>query len=152
MKIDYENLKNEVISSLEKNRIWVLSTASNGNISSRSMSIINKGLDIYFQTNKCYIKHNQMQENNNVALCYNNISIEGIAEEIGNWKDEKNKELMELYKSIHLGSFNAYGLLEGQVVYKVTPEKIKLWKYINGTPIRQNLYVYEKIAEQLDFM
>jgi general stress protein 26 len=152
MKIDYENLKNEVISSLEINRIWVLSTASNGNISSRSMSIINKGLDIYFQTSKCYIKHNQMQENNNVALCYNNISIEGIAEEIGNWNDEKNKELMELYKSIHLGSFNAYGLLEGQIVYKVTPKKIKLWKYINGTPIRQNLYVYEKIAEQLDFM
>ncbi|MHC1683032.1 MAG: pyridoxamine 5'-phosphate oxidase family protein [Clostridiaceae bacterium] len=152
MEIDYENLMNEVISSLEKNRIWVLSTTSNGNISSRSMSIINNGLDIYFQTNKCYIKHNQMQENNNIALCYNNISIEGIAEEIGNWKDEKNKELMELYKSIHLSSFNAYGLLEGQVVYKVTPNIIKLWKYINGTPIRQNLYVYEKIAEQLDFM
>lgn len=152
MKIDYENLKNEVISSLEKNRIWVLSTTSNGNISSRSMSIINKGLDIYFQTNKCYTKHNQMQENNNVALCYNNISIEGIAEEIGSWKDEKNKELMELYKSVHLSSFNAYGLLEGQVVYKVTPKIIKLWKYVNGTPIRQNLYVYKKIAEQLDFM
>lgn len=152
MKIDYENLKNEVISSLEKNRIWVLSTTSNGNISSRSMSIINKGLDIYFQTNKCYTKHNQMQENNNVALCYNNISIEGIAEEIGSWKDEKNKELVELYKSVHLSSFNAYGLLEGQVVYKVTPKIIKLWKYLNGTPIRQNLYVYKKIAEQLDFM
>ncbi len=152
MKIDYENLKNEVISSLIKNRIWVLSTTSNGNVSSRSMSIINNGLDIYFQTNKCYIKHNQMQENNNVALCYNNISIEGIAEEIGSWKDEKNKELMELYKSIHLSSFNAYGLLEGQVVYKVTPKIIKLWKYINGTPIRQNLHVYEEIAEQLDFM
>jgi Pyridoxamine 5''-phosphate oxidase. len=152
MKIDYENLKNEVISSLEKNKIWVLSTTSNNNISSRSMSIINKGLDIYFQTNKCYIKHDQMLENNNVALCYNNISIEGIADEIGNWKDEKNKELMELYKSVHLSSFNAYGLLEGQIVYKVTPKIIKLWKYINGIPIRQNLYVYEKIAEQLDFM
>lgn len=152
MKIDYENLKNEVIWNLEKNKTWVLSTTSNGNISSRSMSIINKGLDIYFQTNKCYIKYNQMKENNNVALCFNNISIEGVAEEIGNWEDEKNKELMELYKTTHLSSFNAYGLLEGQVVYKVTPKIIKLWKYINGIPIRQNLYVHEKIAEELNFM
>ena len=116
------------------------------------MSIINKGLEIYFQTNKCYLKHNQIQENNNVSLCFSNISIEGIAEEIGNWKDEKNKELMELYKSIHIGSFNAYGLLDGQVVYKVIPKKIKMWKYINGKPIRQNLYMDNEVAEQLDFM
>ena len=32
MKIDYENLKNEVIWNLEKNKTWVLSTTSNGNI------------------------------------------------------------------------------------------------------------------------
>ncbi|TGY40471.1 pyridoxamine 5'-phosphate oxidase family protein [Clostridium sartagoforme] len=152
MRIDFEKLKNEVIFNLENNRTWVLSTASDGNVSSRSMSIINKGLNIYFQTNKCYIKHNQINKNNNVALCFNNISIEGVAEEIGDWKDEKNKELMELYKSVHLSSFNAYGLLDGQVVYKVTPKKIKIWKYINGNPIRQNLYVNEEIAEELDFM
>ncbi|MBS5938128.1 pyridoxamine 5'-phosphate oxidase family protein [Clostridium sp.] len=152
MRIDFEKLKNEVIFNLENNRTWVLSTAPDGNVSSRSMSIINKGLNIYFQTNKCYIKHNQINKNNNVALCFNNISIEGVAEEIGDWKDEKNKELMELYKSVHLSSFNAYGLLDGQVVYKVTPKKIKIWKYINGNPIRQNLYVNEEIAEKLDFM
>lgn len=152
MIIDFEKLKNEVIFNLENNRTWVLSTASDGNVSSRSMSIINKGLNIYFQTNKCYIKHNQINKNNNVALCFNNLSIEGVAEEIGDWKDEKNKELMELYKSVHLSSFNAYGLLDGQVVYKVTPKKIKIWKYINGNPIRQNLYVNEEIAEELDFM
>lgn len=152
MRIDFEKIKNEVIFNLENNRTWVLSTASDGNVSSRSMSIINKGLNIYFQTNKCYIKHNQMNKNNNVALCFNNISIEGVAEEIGDWKDENNKELMKLYKSVHLSSFNAYGLLDGQVVYKVTPKKIKMWKYINGNPIRQNLYVNEEIAEELYFM
>lgn len=152
MRLNYEDLKNEVISYLENNRNWVLSTALNGNVSSRSMSIINKGLDIYFQTNKCYLKHNQIQGNNNVSLCFSNVSIEGIAEEVGNWKDEKNKELMELYKSVHLSSFNAYGLLEGQVVYKVIPKEIKIWKYSNGKPIRQNLHIKDKIAEQLDFM
>lgn len=152
MRLNYENLKNEIISNLENNRNWVLSASLNGHVSSRSMSIINQGLDVFFQTNKCYLKHNQMKENNNVSLCFNNISIEGIAEEIGNWKDEKNKDLLELYKSVHLSSFNAYGLLDGQVVYRIIPKKIKIWKYINGNPIRQNLYIYEEIAEQIDFM
>lgn len=152
MKKNYKELKNEIIEILEKNKHWVLSTAANGNISSRSMSIINKGLDIYFQTNKCYIKYIQMQENKNVALCFNNISIEGIAEEIGDWSDEKNRDLMDLYKDAHHGSFNAYGLLEGQIVYKVKPKKIKIWKYVNGKAIRQNMYIDDEIAEELDFM
>lgn len=152
MILNYENLEDEIISNLEKNRIWVLSTSYKNNVTSRSMSIINKGLDMYFQTNKCYIKHNQMEENNNVALCFNNISIEGTVEQIGNWKDARNSELMELYKAAHLDSFNAYGSLDGQIIYKVKPKKIKIWKYIDGTPIRQILYVAEKLAEQLDFM
>ncbi|MGL4848471.1 MAG: pyridoxamine 5'-phosphate oxidase family protein [Clostridium sp.] len=152
MRLNYNDLKNEVISNLEKNKTWVLSTALNNNVSSRSMSIINVGLDIYFQTNKCYLKYNQLKENNNISLCFNNISIEGIAEEIGNWTDEQNKELMELYKKVHPSSFKAYGLLDGQVVYKITPKKIKMWKYINGNPIRQNLHIETKQAEQLNFM
>jgi general stress protein 26 len=152
MDINYENLEKEIISHLEKNRIWILSTSYRDYITSRSMSIINKGLDIYFQTNKCYIKHIQMQENKNISLCFNNISIEGTVEEIGNWKNENNKELMELYKSSHQGSFDSYGLLDGQVVYKVKPKTIKLWKYIDGKPFREILYVDKKIAKQLDFM
>ncbi|MBB6622819.1 pyridoxamine 5'-phosphate oxidase family protein [Clostridium gasigenes] len=152
MRINYCNLENEIISNLEKNRIWILSTSYKDNVTSRSMSIINKGLYIFFQTNKCYIKHSQMQENNKVSLCFNNISIEGTVEEIGDWKEEKNIELMDLYKSDHLGSYNAYGSLDGQVVYKITPKTIKLWKYVEENPIRQILYVDKKVAEQLDFM
>lgn len=152
MEKNYEDLKNEIIEILEKNKHWVLSTASNGNVSSRSMSIINQGLNIYFQTNKCYIKYAQIQENKNVALCFNNVSIEGIAEELGDWNSKENKELMELYKKVHLGSFNAYGLLDGEVVYKVKPKKIKIWKYVDGKAIRQNMYIDDEFVEELDFM
>lgn len=152
MEINYFDLENEIIGCLEKNKVWVLSTSYNDYVTSRSMSIVNEGLNIYFQTNKCYIKDSQMRENNKVSLCFSNISIEGTVKEIGDWKDEKNIELMELYKSDHLGSYNAYGSLEGQVVYKVNPIVIKLWKYINGIPIREILYVNKRIAEQLEFM
>lgn len=102
--------------------------------------------------NKCYIKHTQIKENKNISLCFSNISIEGIVEEIGDWKDSNNEDLLELYKASHNSSFEAYGLLDGQVVYKITPKLIKIWKYVNGTPIRENLYVDTQLAERLDFM
>jgi len=31
--------------------------------------------------------------NKNVALCYNNISIEGIAKEIGYWNEKKSRKI-----------------------------------------------------------
>jgi general stress protein 26 len=152
MEINYKDLEKEIIMNLEKNKIWVLSTSYMDQVTSRSMSITNIGLDIYFQTHISYVKYNQMQYNKNVSLCFNNISIEGIAEEIGSWKDDKNKELMQLYKSSHQGSFEKYGALEGQIVFKIKPQKVKLWKYLNGKPFREILYIDEKIAEQLDFI
>jgi general stress protein 26 len=152
MEINYEDLKNEVISALEDNPVWVLSTSSGGYVTSRPMSIVHIGIDVYFQTNRCYIKHEQMSKNKQVALCCRNYTIEGFAEVIGDWKDDKNAELMELYKSKHRNSFEYYGLLDGQVVYRVTPAKVKMWKYINGKPVREVLVVNEKRAERLDFM
>ena len=152
MEINYNDLENEVIGVLGKNPVLVLSTSLNDYVTSRHMSIINVGLNIFFQTNKCYIKYEQMNANEKVSLCCQNISIEGIAEEIGDWKNECNMQLLELYKSKHLGSYERYGSLEGQVVYKITPIKIKLWKYVNGEPIREILYVDEQRAERLDFM
>ena len=150
--VSFENFKIEIVSILEKNKTWVLSTSLNDEVSSRSMSIINEDLTIYFQTNECYLKDNQMKYNPKVSLCYSNIPIEGIAEHIGNWLDEKNNNLLELYKKNHLGSFEYYGLLEGQVVYKITPKVIKVWKYVDKKPLREIGYVDEKVAYELDFM
>ena len=152
MEISYADLESEVIDALERNLVWVLSTSLNDDVSSRSMSIVNVGLNVYFQTNKCYIKYEQMSGNKRVSLCCQNISIEGTAESIGDWSDKNNAGLLEVYKSKHMGSYQKYGTLNGQIVYKVTPVKVKLWKYINGEPIREILYVNEQRAERLGFM
>ena len=152
MEISYTQLLEETLEVLDKNRIWVLSTSHNDIVTSRSMSIINIGLDIYFQTGNCYVKHNQMAKNKNVSLCWNNISIEGIAEEIGNWKDERNQDLLALYKEKHKASYEAYGMLEVQVVYKVKSKKVKYWKYMDGKPVREVLHIDEKRAERLNYI
>ena len=153
MIIDYQKLEQETVEMLENNKVWVLSTSFIDKITSRSMSIINVGMDIYFQTNQKYTKYIQMTKNSNVALCTGNISIEGTAKETGSWTDEKNKDLMELYKLKHLSSYNKYGSLDGQVVFKITPKKVSYWKYssADGEPYREILYVDKKMAERIEF-
>ena len=154
MLIDYEKLEKETVEILENNKNWILSTSFIDKITSRSMSIINIGLDVYFQTNKKYTKYSQMTKNPNVSLCFGNVSIEGVSKEIGNWKDEKNKEIMELYKSRHLSSYNRYGDLDGQVVFKVSSKKVSYWKYppaASADPYREILYIDKKMAERVEF-
>jgi general stress protein 26 len=153
MLIDYQELEKETVKILETTKNMVLSTSFIDKITSRSMSIINMGLDVYFQTNKKYTKYSQMIKNPNVSLCFGNMSIEGTAAEIGSWKDENNNDLMELYKSKHLSSYNRYGNLDGQVVFRITPKKISYWKYSSqdNDPYREILYVDKKMAERIEF-
>ncbi len=152
MEISYNGLRDETIKILETNPAWVLSTSKEDHITSRMMSIINDGLDIYFQTNSCYIKHEQMSANKQVALCWSNVSIEGAVESIGRWEEPANQDLRKQYISKHKSSYEAYGELDGQCVYKVSVNKVKYWKYVNGKPIREVLDTRKERAERLDFM
>ena len=146
INLDFEKAKNEVIEILEKNRIWVLATSLNDKVTSRSVSIINCELTIYFQTSKSFEKYKEISKNKNVSLCYFNVSIEGLAYDIGSWNDEENREILNIYKEIHPDSYKNYGLLKNEVIIKIVPQKITIWKYIDGKPYRDYIYVPEKKA------
>lgn len=151
MKIDYDSLAKEIEEVLEAQGIWVLATEAEGRVTARSMSIIYQGLTVYFQTNECYIKYEQMQANPNVALCWQNITIEGTATALGNW-DAAGDALRDLYKEKHPASYTSYGALEGQTVIRVEPTLVRLWKYVDGKPLRECLNVKAHTAERMDFM
>lgn len=65
----------------------VLSTEQNSIIHSRMMSVICFNGKFYFQTDKSFRKCKDIEFNSNVALCTDNIQIEGIARQIGSQKD-----------------------------------------------------------------
>ncbi|MCR0570876.1 hypothetical protein MKC54_19530 [[Clostridium] innocuum] len=150
MQIDYNKAILDLEDYLKKNKTWVLSTSLNDYVTSRMMSIINQGVEIYFQTNHCYIKDEQMSKNPNISLCCGNYSIEGIAIPIGDWNDEANKELEKIYIKEHKSSYDFYGALSGQVIYKVIPKLVKIWKYVDGFPIRECIDFTLNKAERYD--
>jgi len=144
--LNFEEVKKEIIEILKKNKIWVLATSLNDKVTSRSVSIINCGLTVYFQTSKSFEKYKQISKNKNVSLCYLNVSIEGFAYDIGSWNDEENREILKIYKEIHPDSYKNYGSLKNEVIIKVVPQKITIWKYIEGIPYRDYIYVSEEKA------
>ncbi len=147
MELEYESLKNELLRFLDANKVWVLASSDGSRVSARSMSIVHDGIDIYFQTNRDSDKYRQMMQNQNVALCCANVSIEGIAADVGTWED--NVAIKALYLQHHKGSYEAYSALPGQVVIKVVPRSAVSWKYIDGKPARDFLYLDDKRAERL---
>lgn len=96
------------------------------------MSVIIFEGEFYFQTDKNFRKYNQIKNNPNVALCCDNISVEGVCTEIG--KPLDNNKFIELYDKHYNYSFQQYSSLNNERLFKVTPTYILMWTYENSKP------------------
>lgn len=106
-----------------KGRKAVLSTAENNAVSSRMMSVVQINGIFYFQTDNTFRKYRQLIQNHNVALCIDNIQIEGEAEEIGH--PLKNSDFCKVFEACFKGSFDAYTSLENERLFAVKPAYIQ---------------------------
>lgn len=143
---DLNILIEEIIDILDKEKHIVLATCSDGRVTARTMSHINAGMDIYFQTDKRFFKFVQILKNPKVALCTGNLQVEGLAELRGHPFDSENAEFCSLYKKKHPHSFDMYAAIKDEIVIKVKPSLVTLWKYIDGRPCRDYLNLNESIA------
>jgi uncharacterized pyridoxamine 5'-phosphate oxidase family protein len=135
-EINYDILKDEAIQFLGAQKFLVLATSFDDRVTARTMGYINKGLTIYFQTDRNFLKVKQIEKNPNVALCGANVQIEGTAK-IGNHPFEpSNKEFIELFKKKYTLAFNTYSHLKNEIVIEVEPRFITFWKYIGDKPLR----------------
>ena len=133
-----------------KGRIMVLSTSENDRVSSRMMSVVQIDGGFCFQTDKKLKKYHQLLINHNVALCIDNIQIEGTCKEIGHPLD--NHAFCSVFQECFKGSYDAYSSLENERLFVVTPSYIERWIYKNGTPyiecfdLESKQYSFEKYS------
>ena len=128
---EQENLFNKIGES----RLAALATSSNNYPTVRTMSFIIYEKMIYFQTGIDLIKYKQINENYNVALCFDNIQIEGTANILG--QPLEHEKIMEIYKKYYKGSFENYSKLDKEILIKIIPKKITEWEYdMDGKPYR----------------
>lgn len=110
----------------------VLSTSENNRVSSRMMSVVQIDGIFYFQTDITMNKYHQIIANKNVALCIDNIQIEGICEEIGH--PLKNDAFCDVFKECFKGSYDAYSSLKNERLFSVKPLHIECWIYKGAVP------------------
>jgi general stress protein 26 len=127
--MDFKKESEKFFKQLGASKLMVLATSENDRVTARMMSCIIIDGNIYFQTDKKFDKYTQMTANLNVALCIDNIQIEGTASFLGHLLNDENKVFAAAYKRHHKGSFNTYSSLPDNVLVKVVPAKITLWKY-----------------------
>jgi general stress protein 26 len=132
---------------VEKKKIAVLSTAAGNRVTSRAMSFIRLGDDLYFQTDERFMKIRQIRKNRHVAVCLDNIQIEAEAELRGHSSLPGNRDFVEKYKREHPGSYKAYTNGKHQVVVRLILKLIIIWRYVGGSPQRQFIRPEQKSAE-----
>ena len=85
-----------------------------------------------FQTFRTSRKYEQLKENVHIALCCDNIQIEGRAEEAGHPLD--NPAFCTAFREKYPSSYDYYTSLECEVLYRVRVSRIERWVYKDGRP------------------
>ena len=121
-----------LLSDFGKGRKMVLSTSENNIVSSRMMSVVQINGIFYFQTDVTFKKYRQLSNNHNVALCIDNIQIEGICEEMGH--PLQNSLFCDCFQECFKCSYDAYTMLKNERLFAVKPTYIERWTYEDGIP------------------
>ena len=138
----YHTKHEEIYKQIGSHAKIVLATSYQNKVSARKMSFIIQNNRFYFQTDKNMRKYYDIQHNPQVALCIDNIQIEGICHELGHPLD--NPQFCQLFQQYFPSSFEAYTSLESECLFMITPTHIQRWNYIDHCPVIEQLIVDKK--------
>ena len=114
----------------------VLATCAEQKTTARTVSCIFSGGNIYFQTDRNFLKYKQIVKNPNVALCIDNIQIEGLASDVGHPLNKNNEYFWVPFSVNFRSAYEKYSSLPDNRLLKVKPVFITLWEYDKGKPYR----------------
>lgn len=137
MEFDFDALSNEYVEVLQEAKSMILATSSGDKVTARTISHVNDGLDIYFQTDDTSEKCGQIRCNPRIAFAAGNMQIEAFAEIAGH--PHYNPHFAELYKAKFPCYYELYTYSENEVVIHSVPSKVTFYKYINRKPYRDIL-------------
>lgn len=113
----------------------VLATSSNNRITSRMMSFVVYENKFYCQTDKRFLKVEQILDNPKVSICIDNIQIEEIAQIIG--KPLHHNIFVTLFKKYFKNSNENYSFLENEILLEISPTFVTVWNYKEVILVRE---------------
>lgn len=108
-------------------KIMALATSVDDYPMVRNVSCLFYHDKIYFKTDKNFRKTRQLYENPRVAMCWNGVQVEGIADIKGLVVEEEGRIFEQLYKKFLWQSYNAYSHEDTEILVEVTPKFVEIW-------------------------
>ncbi len=120
----YNEMYDAVLKKFSDGKTFALATLRNGQPTVRTMSGFSLNGKIYFQTDSLMDKAADIIANNQVALCLDEIQIQGSCVEIGHPFDETNLWFIDAFKVF----------FPKERVYEITPVWVEIWGKQNDIP------------------
>jgi uncharacterized pyridoxamine 5'-phosphate oxidase family protein len=117
----------EYLTKLDEVKDIVLSTCAGNRVTSRMVSCIFLGEEVFFMSWGHHTKCKQIKENPNVALCHNNLQLRGHAEIIGSPLDTANKVVADKFREKQPQLFDYFSKLPGMLLIRVALSSITSW-------------------------
>lgn len=121
---DFCRAKQAIIEFLDAKHTTVLATSLNDRVTARTVSFASDGLDILFLSWGHHTKCAQIRGNPRVALCRDNVQIEGRAEILGNPLDKANSTYAAVYREKLPRDFAGFAHQPGMVLVRVVPTAV----------------------------
>jgi len=131
-QIDSTLVKTELMKELGKEKYIILSTTMNNEVRSRLVDFVNNELEIGLFSWISTRKIHDIKNNPHVALCVNNLQIEGRATV---YIDSlaRCKKLIELYKQKLPETYNKFRKLNDTCFITIEPTLLIMMKYENSS-------------------
>lgn len=126
-EISYEEAVTTMFEKLGNAQIMALASSLNDYVMVRNVSCLFYDEKIYFKTDKNFRKTKQLLENPNVALCWSDVQVEGVAQNKGLVVDEPGRKFEKGYKKYLWESYNKYSHTDTEILIEVTPKYVEVW-------------------------
>lgn len=153
---EYREKLAQVESFLASKRAIVFATSAEGRVTARTVSLASRGTEILFMSFAANMKCRQIQVNARVALCRDNVQIEGTAEILGPVGSPANAKDAELLLGKYPEEFRRHVADPRMVLIRVRPSRIAVFRTQDGEYVvdrldleRETLSV-ERIAESAE--
>ena len=149
-KLDFENFEKKIIGLLNEQRHIVVATSAKDRVTARTVSFANDGLNIYFISWDHNLKIHQLQENDHIALCLNNIQIEGKAKLVERPIEDKNKKLEKIFRRKFSENYiKTFFNLPELITVEIEPTRIVCFENIHNRFFLQHMNFEKRTVYQM---
>lgn len=150
-EIKFNELQGRIIEFLDGKRAIVLATSVDNRVTARTVSYVNDHLQIFFWSYENHTKCQQIQINSTVALCRDNLQVEGKAEMRGSILDIQNESYLDRYKEKYPKEYERWLNKPNMVLVTVHPTLFVIMVSIDGKLYRDHLDLINKQAFRIEF-